>query len=101
MGTLRILFMKEGPKWAAQCLEHDIAAQGDSLRQAARAIVCAIIAEMAACEELRTDIDSIPRAHDYYWKLFESNESVGLPADVAPVIPPAYQIPHPELRLTG
>lgn len=97
MTTLRILFLKEGDKWAAQCLEHNIAAQGDTLPQAALSITNAIVAEMAVCRELNIGLESIPKAHEVYWKLFESKESENLPSDVVP-LPLAYQVPKPELR---
>lgn len=98
MTTLRILFLKQGDKWAAQCLEHNIAAQGDTLPQAALSIANAIVAEMAVCRELNVGLETIPKAHDVYWKIFESNESSELHSDVVP-LPPAYQIPKPELRI--
>ena len=97
MSSLKILFLKEGNKWAAQCLEHDISAQAESIAKAADAVVRAICSEMAVCDELKKDFDSIPQAPTYYWKMFESN-AVPLMEGVAK-LPPSGRIPKPELRV--
>lgn len=97
MTTLRILFLKEGNKWAAQCLEHDIAAQGDSIAKAADAIMRAFCSELAVCEELGKSIDSIPKAPTYYWNKFES-EAAPLGEGVSK-FPRSAKIPKPELRV--
>lgn len=97
MTTLRILFLKEGDKWAAQCLEHDIAAQGDSIGKAADAVLRAICSEMVVCEELGKKFDSIPQAHAYYWNQFES-VAVPLGEGIAK-LPASSKIPTPELRV--
>ena len=98
MTTLRILFLKEGDKWAAQCLEHDIAAQGDSIPNAAESIMRAICSEIAVCEELRKSFEAIPQAPTYYWNTFGSVAAVPLPGDVAK-LPASSKIPTPELRV--
>ena len=50
MGTmqekLHILLFEEGDTWAAQCLEHDIAAQGNTMEEAAECLAFTIVAEL-------------------------------------------------------
>ena len=43
---LHILLFEEGDTWAAQCLEHDIAAQGKTMEQAAECLAFTIVAEL-------------------------------------------------------
>ncbi len=43
---LHILLFEEGDTWAAQCLEHDIAAQGRTMEEAAECLAFTIVAEL-------------------------------------------------------
>lgn len=97
MTTLRILFLKEGDRWAAQCLEHDIAAQGDSIPKAVEAIMRAICSEMGVCDELGKKLDAIPAAPSYYLRQFES-AALPLGEGIAK-LPPTSKLPTPELRV--
>jgi len=44
--SLRVVYLKEGAFWVAQCLEYDIAAQGDSIPKAREAFYRQLIGEM-------------------------------------------------------
>ncbi|MEW8436933.1 MAG: hypothetical protein AB2689_02150 [Candidatus Thiodiazotropha taylori] len=70
--TLSILFLKEGTSWVAQCLEHDIAAQGKNIREASYELQKAFCAEISVCEELGYNFFTAnPPAPGYYWRIFD------------------------------
>ena len=45
--SFRILLLKEGNAWSAQCLEHDIAAQGETIPDAVEQLALIIIGELS------------------------------------------------------
>ena len=49
--TLRILLIKEGSQWVAQCLEHDLAAQGPEIDDAIDAFVSILAATIVTDAE--------------------------------------------------
>lgn len=94
---LSVLLLREGDKWAAQCLAHDIAAQGDSIPVAVDAIMRSICAEMDVCDELRRDFEAIPPAPSYYRNRFDF-DAVPLGQGIAK-LPPSAKIATPEFRV--
>ena len=58
---LRILLFEEDGTWAAQCLEHDIAAQGKTMEEAARCLAITIVAELEMRDGDLSDIEPPPR----------------------------------------
>jgi len=72
MPKYNVLMIKEGDRWVAQCLEHDIAAQGKNMRDAAYELQKTFLSELAVCEELGYNFPgTISKAPDYYWKMFD------------------------------
>ena len=70
MTELSVLLI-EGAAWTAQCLEHDIAAQGDTQEDAMLELHCVISAQKAIEETAgRVGLERIPRAPDFYWQKF-------------------------------
>ena len=67
---LRLLLLKEGTQWVAQCLEHDLAAQGPEIDDAVNAFVdlfaAKVIADAAAGRE---PLSSCKPAPAYYFDL--------------------------------
>jgi hypothetical protein len=101
---LTILFLREGPLTVAQCLEYDIAAQGDGIDEALRAwgdvLAGQIIVDIRAGREPLSDVRPAP---DYYFDMVPRSKRL---ADPTPVrlpddVPPAWMLHamHPELRV--
>ena len=70
--NLNVLFMKDSSKWVAQGVQLDIAAQGESFEDAKRAFAFALISEVMFAQETdkSTDLEHLPSAPPYVWKLF-------------------------------
>lgn len=97
---LRVLFVKTGEVWAAQCIDYDIAAQGDSVREAKRAFEKAIIGQILF--DVKRGLQPLSQfkpAPEGYRRKFEEAEQL---ADNAPLklpqsisgIPPAFMVNH-------
>jgi len=73
--SISILLRQEGKVWAAQCLEYDIAAQGETIPLAKYAIekafVGQVIVDLSTGNQPLADIPPAPRV---YWQEFESGE---------------------------
>ena len=73
MQTLSILLLKEDGGWSAQCLEIDIAAQGDTIKKAVDQLQFIIVSEVAfAVERQREPFEGIDRAPQHFWALYDS-----------------------------
>ena len=70
---LNLLIFKEGDWWVAQCLEYDIAAQATgTIRDVVREFQQVFDGRIAACQEERIDPFGLPKAPEYFWKLFKT-----------------------------
>lgn len=103
MQKLSVLFVKDGQAWTAQCLEYDIAGQGETLKSAMTELENTIIAEIAySAVREKPMFDGIQAAPQYYWKLFEETAETVIPPKSSPFklegldLPPAFALP--ELR---
>ncbi len=94
---LRVLFVKTGDVWAAQCIDYDIAVQGNSVREAKlafeKAIIGQILFDVKRGQRPLSGFRPAPRA---YRERFEEAEQL---ADTAPLempegIPPAFMVNH-------
>jgi hypothetical protein len=97
--VLRVLIIQQDGLYAAQCIDHDIVAQGNSIPEAKKAFERTIISQVVS--DLmggRKPLAAFPPAPDKLRQLFEHAEKL---ADVKPItlpegMPPAYicnQIP--------
>ncbi|HET6892734.1 MAG TPA: hypothetical protein VFH31_16640 [Pyrinomonadaceae bacterium] len=88
--TIRVLFIREGEAWVAQCLEHDIASQGRTLQEAeatfGRTFVGQIMLDVRRGKEPLRGISPAPRM---YWRKFKE----GIELKVEPTIPLPKSIP--------
>ena len=73
--TLSVLLLKDGA-WTAQCLEHDVAAQGKTIQEAIFELARTLMAEVCLCAERGDDLDSIPPAPCLYWRLYHDNGQI-------------------------
>jgi hypothetical protein len=105
---LKVLFFKEGDQWVAQCLEHDVAAQGENLRECMRAFGSALRGRVIAAAEGMIDhpFRDIPPAPPQYWVRYD--EALRLSPEESPfeeaegVTPPFMIRPSDlELRVYG
>ncbi|SRR6266446_330076 len=94
---LRVLFVKTGEVWAAQCIDYDIAAQGNSVREAKRAFEKAIIGQILFdIRRERPPLSDFKPAPAAYRAKFDEAERL---ADTAPLklpegTPPAFMVNH-------
>ena len=65
---LRVLLLREGATWVAQCLEYDIAAQGSTIAEAQEALVRTLAGYA------RRGLSSLSPAPGQYWEQFEIAE---------------------------
>jgi len=92
---VRVLFLKEGDAWVAQCLEYDIAAQAKTLPEAEQAfertLVGQIMLDLRRGKEPFSGTKPAPRM---YWRKF--NEGLGLrmepTIELPKQTPPAFMI---------
>ena len=98
--TLRILLVSDGGAWTAQCLEHDIAAQGKTIQDALFEFQRTLVAEVCLrASKGEQELNNIPRAPQMYWKKYhevgELVDSHRCPP-FAPEcdLPPAFMIPQ-------
>jgi hypothetical protein len=70
--TLRVVAFHEGGMWVAQCLEHDLACQGDTLSELLHAIGRITDGYMAACknEKIKPWEEILPAPPTYH-EMFE------------------------------
>lgn len=99
--TLHILLIQDDEAWSAQCLEHDIAAQGKTRQEAVAELTYTIEAELALRAARGVEgLSDIPRAPDDYWRQFVGSDPSAIPAPrCAPFqpeqgAPPAFMIPE-------
>lgn len=97
--TLNVLLLKDGGAWSAQCLEHNIAAQGATTHEALSELARTIVGELALRHRKGVEgLADIPRAPDIYWRIFGESASLNVPT--RPLyrpddgIPPAFMIPE-------
>src|SRR5689334_6392027 len=104
MNPIHVVLLREGDLYVAQCLEYDIAAQGETLDQVRLNFERALVGQI--CVDVHHDIKPLsktPKAPAKYWKLWENAERLGdeRPIYVPPPsadeadIPPAYMLPNP------
>jgi hypothetical protein len=66
--TVRVLFIREGDSYVAQCLEYDIAAQGKTMPEVKRGFELTFAGQMELDTRAgRPLFQGIPKAPDIYW----------------------------------
>jgi hypothetical protein len=98
--TLSVVIMKESYQqkslWVAQCLEYDIAAQGDTIQQALKALDVAVVAQLTVyLKNNQNPLEMLPRAPKEYWNMYSQGEALRDPLPIRPPenVPPAWMIP--------
>lgn len=69
---LRVLLFKEGASWIAQCLDHDIVAEGRTIPKVAANFRLTLIGFVAlAIDAGREPLADLPRAPPEFWEKYE------------------------------
>ncbi len=93
----------EGTAWVAQCLEHDIAAQGDTIDEALDAFEAVLTGQIIADHEAgREPLSGIAPAPDYYFEHFRRAHPLAeaTPFRISDGVPPSWRgAVHPQLRV--
>lgn len=89
--SISVLFTRGDKAWVAQCLEYDIAAQGDSISEAKKAFEATFIGTMVLNARRGRDLlDDVPAAPKLYWEQFNEGQRLAerqpfyMPSEVAP-----------------
>ena len=89
---MHVLLLKEGSLWVAQCLEHDIAAQGPTVADAKKAFGRTFADQVAVALHCGEEpLATFGKAPQYYWDLFDEAdlaEPIRIPDPIQ--IPPAF-----------
>lgn len=98
---LTVLFIRQGRFYIAQALEHDISAQGSTIRRAKHAFEQAFIGRVLLDRRMKREpLSNTPRAPERFWELFRrivarhgalTTEPVETFDDV-PEMPPAFMV---------
>lgn len=99
--TLRLLLIKEGSQWVAQCLEHDLAAQGEEIDDAIDAFASILAAKIISDTKAgREPLVNCKPAPAHYFALAQRAKHIDTPTprrlpDEVP--PPWMRVLEPEL----
>lgn len=98
---LRVLFIEGDEWWSAQCLEHDIATQAETLKDLFYEMERMLVSHMAqAAEEGSEPFAGIGPAPEKYWKIFEQSQ-IHMERPAAGIKPRESTPPqiHPTIRV--
>ncbi len=93
--SVSVVLLREGERWAAQCLEWDIAAQGKSIPKVMDALeqtfVGQVIVDLRAGKQ---PLEGIPQAPRFYWNAFKDAPRLEdrRPFYLGENVPPAFMI---------
>lgn len=96
---IRAVIFQEAELWCAQCLEHDIAVQGDSVNDLVNNLGSALVSYVElALMEGREPFADIPKAPRLFFEMFEQAHELEEPKTHAIIIDDAPSI-VPEIRV--
>lgn len=102
---IHVLVRRESDWWVAQCLEYDIAAQARTLPDLRYEFFRTFFAHLFIHEECGLDpFERLSPAPQPYWDEWREAEPLGgeVPHFVLPEgVPPAYQLPQVETRVSA
>ena len=93
-----VLVLREESLWCAQCLEHDIAAQGETIDKAVEELFVSLVAQAIAQDQAGQSLHDLPKAPDRYWREFR-RANTKVTTNIPPIktikdMPPAFMIPR-------
>jgi len=93
--ALRVIYLRETDYWVAQCLEHDIAAQGKTLSEVEDAFRKTLVGQIVLdLRKGREPLEDIKPAPSIYWRKFREGLRLGVEPNIElpSEIPPAFMI---------
>jgi hypothetical protein len=91
--TIRVLIIQQGELWAAQCIDHDIVAQGRSIKEAKQAFERTVIGQILRdLKNGREPLAAFPPASNELRELFDKAAEVTLD-DKGPILPEGVPAP--------
>ena len=101
--SVTVLLLREENRWVAQCLEHDIAAQSDTIPGVKRAFAKAFVSQVAVnIRHGKKPLEDVPKAPDFYLDLFKKGERLAdrkLPKSVIPEV--KVKVEAKEMRIAA
>lgn len=77
---VRAVVFKSGDHWVVQCLEYDVAAQAETVKDVPYQFERAMVAHMVIARENNIEpFENIPKAPARYWTMFESGVKLDAP----------------------
>ena len=68
---LKVVIVNENGIWVSQCLDYDIAAQGESIRDSMEAFVQTVAAQILMdIKDEKTPLTDLPKAPEMYWDFY-------------------------------
>lgn len=99
---LSILLINEGDKWIAQCLEWDIAAQGDSHKKALQTFEAVFWAHVLRdVEKGRPILETVDSAPEEFWDQFSDGTPLKNPYPLRPPASVRIRADVTEIRLAA
>ena len=72
VGPKKVLLFPEEGGWIAQCLEHDIVAQGANVKEAKERLVLTVVCQIVVdLKNGKRPLEGIDKAPQRYWEQFE------------------------------
>lgn len=101
---LDVLFFKEGNLWVGQCLQHDIAVQGENLRECMQELNDSLLGRIVIASELGMDhpFRDVPPAPLKYWKQYRAALKLSPEESTFQFpegVPPAFMIRPSDLEI--
>ncbi len=93
-----VLMLREEALWCAQCLEHDIAAQGETIDKAVEELFVSLVAQAIAQDQAGQTLHDLPKAPDRYWREFRKANTT-VTTNIPPIktiedMPSAFMVPR-------
>ena len=108
--AFRVLLMKEGRHWVAQCLEKDLAAQGRTIGEAQTAFVRTLIGQIVVdLQHKHRPFANLNRAPEVYEEMWSKGARLSdapritIPDEIRSQLPPAFMVDSlvREMRVGG
>ncbi len=81
--NIRVLIFKYHDLWIAQCLEYDISAQANTLKELQDKFVCTLMAYvMLAIDNNERPFSNVPKTPKEFWKMFNKGNPLKKPLKI-------------------
>lgn len=98
MSKLNVLIFRTDTGWVAQCLQYDIAAQGQTIEETQEAFATTVVGEFTYANEKGVSMDSIPEAPECFWEQYKKVVAALAPPQKSFEIPAEIKASLPQLK---